>query len=100
MESKFMPTTYFLILLVLTIGIHFILPVIVFLHPPLTYLGILFILFGIVMNLWTDALFKKAETTVKPNLEPTSLLVSGPFGVSRHPMYLGMAAILLGTAII
>ncbi len=28
------------------------------------------------------------------------LLISGPFSISRHPMYLGMMAILLGVAII
>ncbi len=30
---------------------------------------------------------------------PSAILVSGPFRISRHPMYLGMAAILLGEAV-
>ena len=45
-------------------------------------------------------MFKKSKTTVKPHKNPTSLEVLGPFRVSRHPMYLGMSAILLGVAII
>ena len=59
MEPKFMPTTDFLILLVLTIGIHFILPVIVFLHPPLTYLGMAAILLGtaVILGSLTAFLF-------------------------------------------
>ena len=58
------------------------------------------IIFGIILNIWADALFKKRKTTVKPHEKPTSFEISGPFRISRHPMYLGMAAILLGTSII
>jgi protein-S-isoprenylcysteine O-methyltransferase Ste14 len=51
------------------------------------------------MNLWTDKLFKEYKTTVKPHLEPSTLITSGPFNISRHPMYLGMASVLLGVAV-
>jgi protein-S-isoprenylcysteine O-methyltransferase Ste14 len=46
-------------------------------------------------------LFRKAKTTVNP-LKPqsaTSLVVSGVFGLSRNPMYVGMVFILLAWAI-
>jgi len=52
------------------------------------------------MNLWTDKLFKQHATTVKPHLIPSILITSGPFSVSRHPMYLGMTSVLLGVAVI
>ena len=42
-------------------------------------------------------LFRKAKTTVNP-LQPqsaTSLVVSGVFSLSRNPMYVGVAFILL-----
>jgi protein-S-isoprenylcysteine O-methyltransferase Ste14 len=68
-------------------------------EPPYSYLGFLLIGFGAILNLWTDSLFKKSKTTVKPQKMPSALLVSGPFQISRHPMYLGMAAILLGEAV-
>lgn len=45
--------------------------------------------------------FRKAKTTVNP-LKPqsaTSLVVSGVFGLSRNPMYVGMAFILLAWSI-
>jgi len=45
-------------------------------------------------------LFKKNKTTVKPYRNPTELITSGPFRISRHPMYLGMMLILLGIAIV
>jgi protein-S-isoprenylcysteine O-methyltransferase Ste14 len=97
---RIMPTKYFVVFLVLSIGLHFLYPIYKILYPPFTYFGFLLILIGIVFNLWTDQLFKKSNTTVKPFKDPTILFLSGPFRVSRHPMYLGMALILLGAALI
>lgn len=94
-----MPPTYFIILLLLLIGFHFIFPIFKFVFSPYNYFGIILILFGIVMNLWTDSLFKRKQTTVKPHEMPNFFIVSGPFRLSRHPMYFGMLSILFGTAI-
>jgi len=99
-RKRIMPTTYFIVLMVLSIGLHFIFPIKKVLYPPFTYLGFIFILFGIILNLWTDRLFKNMNTTVKPFEYPTDLITSGPFRISRHPMYLGMASVLLGMAVI
>jgi protein-S-isoprenylcysteine O-methyltransferase Ste14 len=95
-----MPTNYFLLLLVLLIVFHFALPIVQMDYFPYNYLGIALILFGGGINLWADALMKKSRTTVKPHLKPSSLLTSGPFAFTRHPMYLGMLSILLGAAVI
>ena len=95
-----MPTLYFTALLIISIILHFIIPIKKIISPPITYIGFLFILFGIIMNLWTDRLFNQKKTTVKPYLNPTVLITSGPFQLSRHPMYLGMFSVLLGVAII
>ena len=65
-----------------------------------THAGTILIIFGITINIWADAIFKKKQTTVKPHETPTSLETTGPFRISRHPMYMGMAAILLGASII
>jgi protein-S-isoprenylcysteine O-methyltransferase Ste14 len=97
--QKIMPTNYFIALLIIMIGLHFIFPIKKIIYPPITYLGFLFIILGIILNLWTDRLFKQMNTTVKPYLNPTKLITIGPFRISRHPMYLGMASILLGVAL-
>ncbi len=95
-----MPPTYFIALLILSILFHFIFPVKKIIYAPYTYLGYIPIIFGAVLNIWSDSLFKKSKTTVKPYGSPTKMEISGPFRISRHPMYLGMAAVLLGVAII
>lgn len=100
MERKILPQNWFLVLLILLFGLSFILPFAKVIHSPYNWAGIFFILFGFVINIWADNLFKKFKTTVKPDEEPTSLIISGPFRFSRHPMYLGMAAILLGAAFV
>ena len=91
---------YFLILLVLSVLLNFVFPVMVFLSPPSTYSGYLIIGFGLVLALWSRSLFLKNATTLQLSEEPTSLLTSGPFCISRNPIYLGMASILLGVAVV
>src|SRR6056297_4212928 len=97
--KKLSPPTYFIILLLLSIGLHFLFPFKKFIYPPYTYLGFLLIAFGGMINLWTDSLLKRKKTTVKPFENPAYLITSGPFRITRNPQYLGFAAILLGVAI-
>ncbi len=98
--KKIMPPTYFMVLLVLSILLHFFFPLMKFSYFPYNYIGILLIAFGIFLNLKADSMFTKSRTTVKPYLMPSSFHVSGPFKISRHPMYLGMFLILFGAALI
>lgn len=91
--------TYFIILLVLSIGFNVIFPAQAVLYSPYTYLGIAFVGFGIFVALWSRSMFLKNRTTLSPHESPTSLVTSGPFSISRNPMYLGMATILLGIAL-
>ena len=91
---------YFLILLVLSVLLDFISPGPAFLSPPSTYSGFLIIGFGFVLALWSRSLFLRNSTTLQPSEDPTSLVTSGPFRISRNPIYLGMAAILLGVAVL
>ncbi len=100
MKKKIMPPDYFWILLILLVITHFLFLKFRFLISPLKWIGIPLILFGIILNLWTDALFKKLKTTVKPHEIPSTLITTGPFKISRHPMYIGMLSILLGASLI
>jgi len=96
MKSRIMPPTYFFILLFLSIALHFLFPIKKVIFPPYTYLGFVLIVFGAVVNIWSDLLLKKKKTTVKPYGKPTTLITSGPFRISRNPQYLGFAAIIIG----
>lgn len=43
---------------------------------------------------------KKNKTTVKPLEKPSVLIQTGPFKISRNPMYLGIAVLLIGAGFI
>ncbi|TGV27319.1 isoprenylcysteine carboxylmethyltransferase family protein, partial [bacterium M00.F.Ca.ET.168.01.1.1] len=78
---------------------------------PLLWLGVFFgdlmfgvgwvALFGVAM-LWITAfrVMFKARTTLDPNAEPDHLVTSGPFGITRNPMYLANTLLLIGVAFV
>jgi protein-S-isoprenylcysteine O-methyltransferase Ste14 len=82
----------FVVLLFFTVGIYLFLPLTKFIHPPYNWLGIIFVLLGLILNLYADSILKPKGK----NVTPKGLLTKGPFKISRNPMYLGMLIILLG----
>jgi len=61
--------------------------------------GSVIILLGLVLLLLAGGLFKRAGTDMIPFKNVSALVTSGIYRYTRNPMYLGMAAILLGCAI-
>ena len=100
MKFKIMPPAYLFIFLLLSIVLHFIFPIKRIVPPPYTYFGVLVIGVGVMLNIWSDSLFKKKNIPIKPQDNPTQLETSGLFRISRHPMYLGMVMVLLGVFIV
>lgn len=52
-----------------------------------------------VLIFWSAWRFYHHKTTIEPHHKPKTLIVDGPFRVSRNPIYLAMALILLGAII-
>ena len=85
--------------LLLTVGLHFLWPWRQLFQFPLTLVGFLPIAAGVVLNLSADRALNRQNTTVKPFEESRVLITSGVYRLSRNPMYLGMALIILGVAV-
>ena len=100
MKLKIMPPAFLFMSLMLSIVSHFAFPIRDIIYPPYTYLGVLAIGAGVVLNIWADNRFKKKRIPIQPYDNPIQLDTSGPFRISRHPMYLGMFLILLGASVI
>jgi protein-S-isoprenylcysteine O-methyltransferase Ste14 len=98
--KKILPPTHFYIYLIISILLHYIVPLIQIFNNPFYLIGFLFFIIGTGLNIWADQLLKKQKTTVKPNEKPTALIETGVFKISRNPMYLGMAVILFGAGFI
>jgi protein-S-isoprenylcysteine O-methyltransferase Ste14 len=95
-----LPPTYLLIALVAIGALHLLLPGPQLLDWPWRGLGVLPVGLGVWLNLWADRLFARRQTTVRPFQDSTALVTDGPYRVTRHPMYLGMLLIVLGTALL
>jgi protein-S-isoprenylcysteine O-methyltransferase Ste14 len=97
--KKALPPTYLLSSILIIIFLHYLLPIAEIIHYPWQLAGGLPLLIGIIFNLMADQSLKKFNTTVKPFEESDSLVTTGIYGISRHPMYIGMVLMLLGIAI-
>jgi protein-S-isoprenylcysteine O-methyltransferase Ste14 len=98
--KKILPPTHFYIYLIISIIMHYTLHLNQIIYYPFYLIGFLFFVLGTGLNIWADQLLKKQKTTVKPNENPTSLIETGAFKISRNPMYLGMTLALLGAGFI
>ena len=67
---------------------------------PLPLLGILLILLGAIAPVWAILLFRREGTEVNPTSPANRKLVTtGPYQLTRNPMYLGLVIITLGIAL-
>ncbi|TDG12463.1 isoprenylcysteine carboxylmethyltransferase family protein [Seongchinamella unica] len=62
--------------------------------------GSLVLLLGLALLVLAGGLFKQADTDLIPFREVRALVTSGVYRYTRNPMYLGMALVLLGCAIV
>lgn len=94
------PPLYFLVALLLMVFFHRVAPWAHVLDAPYRYAGL--VLAGLALGpiAWAAALFRRAGTNIRPFMPSTALVVAGPYKLTRNPMYLGMAGILLGAAVL
>jgi protein-S-isoprenylcysteine O-methyltransferase Ste14 len=62
-------------------------------------LAVLFISTGLGLMLWTIGQFFRHRTTVSPYSAASRLCVTGPFRLSRNPIYLGDWLMLVGLSL-
>lgn len=67
--------------------------------PALMWLGWTLIGLGLVIIVWSALWFRRKNTTIEPHHVPETLIVEGPYKLSRNPIYLAMLIILLGAVI-
>jgi len=85
--------------LVSIFGLNELLPGFRFTSDGFQVLGSVIIFLGLVLLLLAGGLFKAAGTDLIPFKNVSALVTTGIYRLTRNPMYLGMAAILLGCGI-
>jgi protein-S-isoprenylcysteine O-methyltransferase Ste14 len=67
---------------------------------PLAPLGIALVALGLIPPVWAIVLFHRAGTEVNPTSPVNrTLVITGPYRLTRNPMYLGLVIVTLGIAV-
>jgi len=93
---RFYPPVLFLASLVLMGALHYLLPLIRWLDWPWRGVGAVPLAGGLLMGLWAVGHFRRRDTTIIPFEQSSSLILEGPYRLSRNPIYLSMVLVLLG----
>jgi protein-S-isoprenylcysteine O-methyltransferase Ste14 len=99
MSSARIPPSYFNLFPIIAVLLHFLMPIKILIPPPFTYLGIILIVLGVTLNIWSVRILRDHQTTTEFNRDPSYLVMSGPFRLSRNPIYLSGVILLTGIAI-
>lgn len=97
MKTRTLPASYLNALLVLQIVFHYIVPIRQLIHVPFTYLGIVLIVIGLGLNVSGIRYLERQGTTSDFRQTASRLVVTGPFQISRNPIYL--SGVLLSTGV-
>jgi len=54
---------------------------------------------SIFLVLWAAVVMQRAKTTILPHRGSEALVVTGPFAISRNPIYLANSGVLIGAAL-
>ncbi|HEY5082913.1 MAG TPA: isoprenylcysteine carboxylmethyltransferase family protein [Rhizomicrobium sp.] len=66
---------------------------------PRAWIGLVLFLAGIFLAAWSARTFRKAHTNVLTSQSASTIVITGPYGFSRNPIYVGMFLGLGGFAI-
>jgi protein-S-isoprenylcysteine O-methyltransferase Ste14 len=66
---------------------------------PYRYLGVIPLSVSVAIVLWAAGIFRRVGTAIKPFEPSTVLVISGPYRISRNPIYLGMVCALVGVGV-
>ena len=93
------PPVWLLLGLISIFALNELYPMIRFTSLIFQVLGGVVIVVGLLLLVTANGLFVRAGTDVIPFRDVSSLVTTGIYRFTRNPMYLGMAAVLLGCAL-
>ena len=96
---KIIPPLVYLAGIIVGLLVSMWLPTKVIPAPAAWIVGGFLILCGAVLTSSGILKFKSVGTTVRPDRAASSLVIAGPYKITRNPMYLGLALVYLGIAI-
>lgn len=67
--------------------------------PAIRLAGAGILVASLVLDLWAMATLRRAKTNILPNRAADQLVTSGPFRLTRNPIYLGNTVAMLGLSL-
>ncbi|MEO1043695.1 MAG: isoprenylcysteine carboxylmethyltransferase family protein [Pseudomonadota bacterium] len=59
-------------------------------------IGVVLIVLALTLDVWVLLIFMQHKTTIRPDRAASQLVTTGPFSVSRNPIYVANLALILG----
>lgn len=97
---RLVPPAYFAIWIVLGSIAGLVLPAFELPAVASQAWGWTFITAAMMLNVWTVSYFKRARTPLHVRRQARTFISGGPFRISRNPLYLSMAACVVGFSFI
>ena len=97
---RLLPPQLVPILIVVSVAVGVGLPLVGPLPWSARVAGVVVLVAGAALTLRSSRLFAALATNIMTFDDPDRLVTSGPFRVSRNPMYLGFLAVLVGVALL
>jgi protein-S-isoprenylcysteine O-methyltransferase Ste14 len=66
---------------------------------PARVAALIFLGGGVLLAAWSNLLFQRAHTSLVPIKPTTALVVTGPYRLTRNPMYLGLLCVYIAVAL-
>jgi protein-S-isoprenylcysteine O-methyltransferase Ste14 len=98
-KKRIFPPSYLNFLLIIEILVHWFIPIFQIIHEPYSYIGIGLIVLSLVLNIYSVRYLERQNTTSNFYEKASRLIVTGPFRLSRNPIYLSGVGLSFGIAI-
>jgi protein-S-isoprenylcysteine O-methyltransferase Ste14 len=95
-----LPPLLWAVCLVATVALGVLAPLAAIMPAPYQWFGVAPVLFGAWLLASASGRFHRVKTNINTFRDPNVLVTDGPFAITRNPMYLGFALVLLGAALI
>lgn len=99
MSLRVTPDHYFVLAISVAVLGHVLLPLRQIIPRQFWLIGLLIVIAGFLISRRANAILAKHQTSIKPFESPAVFISSGPFRLSRNPVYLGMTLMLFGIAL-
>jgi len=93
------PPLLYLAALLIALTLHWVRPMPIFGNSFAIVIGLTMMSLGVAIAIWGARTMSAAGTNIDPTLPSTAIVTSGPFRLSRNPLYLALTLLYLGVTV-